>query len=272
MSNIIKSRNSFNNSIFETRLTTTENNNSLQNTTYDFYKNKYKNNFKNYNKYKKLRISLLKKDAKNVNNSYRNSNIKNISEFKIKNKSTLLSIKKYKEKYKKPENIYKNFFLKNRNYFTDENLNNKTLTIPKIKIEIEEMKKFLNYSPINTDPLILKKNLGYKQIYNDKYSSNYDQFNTSLNSNSLNKLIKQKKLVLNETNPKWNKFINQVSNPSIGLEGTKKKFPIFSNFAKYKNTFNFNYLSKKLDTLTLAERVGMNQSERNKFDLKKKIN
>ena len=270
MSNIIKSRNSFNNSIFETRLTTTENNNSLQNTTYDFYKNKYKNNFKNYNKYKKLRISLLKKDAKNVNNSYRNSNIKNISEFKIKNKSTLLSIKKYKEKYKKPENIYKNFFLKNCNYFTDENLNNKTLTIPKIKIEIEEMKKFLNYSPINTDPLILKKNLGYKQIYNDKYSSNYDQFNTSLNSNSLNKLIKQKKLVLNETNPKWNKFINQVSNPSIGLEGTKKKFPIFSNFAKYKNTFNFNYLSKKLDTLTLAERVGMNQSERNKFDLKKK--
>ena len=95
----------------------------------------------NYNKYKKLRISLLKKETKNENNSFRNSNIKNISKFKIKKESSLLSIKKYKEKYKKPENIYKNFFLKNCNYFTDENLNNKTLTIPKIKIEIEEMKK-----------------------------------------------------------------------------------------------------------------------------------
>ena len=264
MSNIIKSRNSYNNfSIIDTRLTTNENNNSLHNTTYDFYKNKIK---KNFNINKNLRISLLKKDAK----TFRNPHLKNISEIKLKKKPSLLSIKKYKEKYKQPVNIYKNFFIKNHNYFTDENLNNKTLSIPKIKLEIEGMKKFLNYSPINTDPLILKKNLGIKQIYNDKYSSNYDQFKTSLKSNSLNKIIKKKKLILNETNPKWNKFIIDVTNPSIGSEGIIKKFPFFSNFAKYKTSFHFNYLSKKLETLTLAERVGMNQSERNKFDLKKK--
>ncbi len=145
------------------------------------------------------------------------------------------------------------------------NLNEKiNLTLPNIKKEIINIHKFILNSPISTDEKIIINNLKIKNpIKYDKNSTNFYNFKTRIqpiNSKSKKKIEENSKI--------YKIFINSVNNPSLGLEGIKKKFPFFANKVKNNLIFNKKYISKKLNTVMFAEKIGKNFQ--NIYDLSKK--
>ena len=147
--------------------------------------------------------------------------------------------------------------------FNKTNLNEKiNLTLPYLKKEIINIHKFILNSPISTDEKIIINNLKIKNpIKYDKNSTNFYNFKTRIQP------IKNKSKI--EENSKIYKiFINSVNNPSLGLEGIKKKFPFFANKVKNNLIFNKKYISKKLNTVMFAEKIGKNFQDI--YDLSKK--
>ena len=145
------------------------------------------------------------------------------------------------------------------------NLNEKiNLTLPNIKKEIINIHKFILNSPISTDEKIIINNLKIKNpIKYDKNSTNFYNFKTRIQP--INNKSKKK---IEENSKIYKIFINSVNNPSLGLEGIKKKFPFFANKVKNNLIFNKKYISKKLNTVMFAEKIGKNFQDI--YDLSKK--
>ena len=193
-------------------------------------------------KYKKFKS----KTSRIINNNYDNNNYNN---YRDKRNKTFFQTKLQK--------IDLNLIKTNLN----EKIN---LTLPNIKKEIINIHKFILNSPISTDEKIIINNLKIKNpIKYDKNSTNFYNFKTRIQP--INNKSKKK---IEENSKIYKIFINSVNNPSLGLEGIKKKFPFFANKVKNNLIFNKKYISKKLNTVMFAEKIGKNFQDI--YDLSKK--
>ena len=155
-------------------------------------------------KYKKFKS----KTSRIINNNYDNNNYYN--NYRDKRNKTFFQTKLQK--------IDLNLIKTNLN----EKIN---LTLPNIKKEIINIHKFILNSPISTDEKIIINNLKIKNpIKYDKNSTNFYNFKTRIQP--INNKSKKK---IEENSKIYKIFINSVNNPSLGLEGIKKKFPNFAN-------------------------------------------
>jgi len=201
------------------------------------------------------------------NHSIKNKS-KNKNKIKYKNK-TFIKINNNDNNYNNKNKKNKTFFYKkiqtNDLYFNKSNVNeNINLTLPYIKKEIKNIHKYILNSPISTDEKIIMNNLKIKSPFSyDKNSTNFDNFKTRIQP--INNKYKKK---IEENSKIYKNFINSVNNPSLGLEGIKKKFPYFANYVKNNLLFNKKYISKKLNTVMYAEKIGKNF--RDIYDLSKK--
>jgi Ca2+-binding EF-hand superfamily protein len=206
-------------------------------------------------------------DSFNYNKiQYRNKNICKSKTFIMnKNKFNCSNRKHYDKKntyFKKDSNLLFLNFNKSNNKNEPEKIN---VSLPIIKREIKNIHKFILNSPISTDEKTIITNLKIKSqpFMIDKNFTNFDNFKTRIQP-----LNNKTKKTIKESSKNYNLFINSVNNPSLGLEGIKKKFPCFAKYVKNNLVFNKKYISKNLNTMMLAEKVGKNFQDI--YDLSKK--
>ena len=208
-----------------------ENNDSISSSNHS-RKNNSKN--RNKNKYRKKYLTI------NSNDNNNNKNKKNSTFFHIKSHTSNLN-------------------------FNKSNLNEKiNLSLPYLKKEINNIHKFILNSPISTDERIIINNLKIKHpIFNEKNTTNFNNFKTRIQP-----INNKPKKIIEENSKIYKIFINSVNNPSLGLEGIKKKFPNFANKVKNNLVFNKKYIIKNLNTVMFAEKIGKNFQDI--YDLSKK--
>ena len=212
-----------------------ENNDSISSS---LHSSKNISNNKNKKKYKSRTLIMINNNDNNFNNYYKNK----------KNKTL----------------IYKQLPTKDLTFNKSNISEKKKLTLPNIKKEIKNIHKYILNSPISTDEKIIMNKLKIKNPFSyDKNSTNFDNFQTRIQP--INNKYKKK---IEENSKVYKNFINSVNNPSLGLEGIKKKFPYFANYVKNNLVFNKKYISKKLNTVMYAEKIGKNFQDI--YDLSKK--
>ena len=263
-------------SYIDTNFTNNSNNSQknliLNNLWFDKVLNKKKSIRKNYYDTEFKIPSLILENNDSISSSLHSS--KNISNNKNKKKyksRTLIMInnsdKHFNNYYKNKKNktlIYKQLPTKDLTFNKSNISEKKKLTLPNIKKEIKNIHKYILNSPISTDEKIIMNKLKIKNPFSyDKNSTNFDNFQTRIQP--INNKYKKK---IEENSKVYKNFINSVNNPSLGLEGIKKKFPYFANYVKNNLVFNKKYISKKLNTVMYAEKIGKNFQDI--YDLSKK--
>lgn len=75
-----------------------------------------------------------------------------------------------------------------------------------------------------------------------------------------------------KNNPEWERYMMNLSNPAIGLENLRKRFPgcFRACVNKYHNSFRSNYKSKILESTMVSFRIKNSSNEQNRYDSKKK--
>ena len=226
-----------------------------------------------------LRLNILKKNfsekkfsSTKINENYyppSNSN----SFYKKKSKQKITSLFKneidlknnFREKRFNSVKLSNKYFPLLSNSSSANSIYKNKITLNTIKNELEYLNKFIKNSPISKDENEINKNL---RIINSKFKAkNSNNLNYYSINNNEQLTIKNKKI--NENDPNYKKYVNTANNPCIGFEG-RKKFKKYSKYINYNQTFSNNYLTKNLNTTTLALRVGLNDYSNVNYDLKNK--
>lgn len=141
------------------------------------------------------------------------------------------------------------------------------ITAQKIESEIDYMKAFLE-NTVNM-PKSLYKNK-YENYIKETIRKNLIHLPIISDVVESQKEILEKKLIKN--NPEYTRYLMNLSNPSIGLEGLRKRFPgcFKSGFKKYHNCFRSNYKSKILESTMVSFRIKNEYDDQNKYDSKVK--
>lgn len=141
------------------------------------------------------------------------------------------------------------------------------ITAQKIEREIDYMKAFLE-NTVNM-PKSLYKNK-YENYIKETIRKNLIHLPIISDLVESQKEILEKKMIKN--NPEYTRYLMNLSNPSIGLEGLRKRFPgcFKSGFKKYHNCFRSNYKSKILESTMVSFRIKNESNEQNKYDSKVK--
>ncbi len=226
-----------------------------------------------------LRLNILKKNfsekkfsSTKINENYyppSNSN----SFYKKKSKQKITSLfkneidlkKNFREKRFNSVKLSNKYFPLLSNSSSANSIYKNKITLNTIKNELEYLNKFIKNSTISKDENEINKNL---RIINSKFKAkNSNNLNYYSINNNEQLTIKNKKI--NENDPNYKKYVNTANNPCIGFEG-RKKFKKYSKYINYNQTFSNNYLTKNLNTTTLALRVGLNDYSNVNYDLKNK--
>ena len=210
----------------------------------DKISNKKKSIRKNYYEtdFKIPSLILENNDSISSSNNSRKKNIKNRNKNKYKRKNFhTINDNRNNNKNKKNSTFFHIKSHTSNLNFNKSNLNeNINLTLPYLKKEINNIHKFILNSPISTDERIIINNLKIKHpISNEKNTTNFNNFKTRIQP-----INNKPKKIIEENSKIYKNFINSVNNPSLGLEGIKKKFPNFANYVKNNLVFNKKYISK----------------------------